>query len=66
MIGDAIKDARENVKKNNIDNCEFFVGKAESILKAVINRASKPNVVAVVDPPRAGLREFYQLIIYIN
>lgn len=57
MIGDAIKDARENVKKNNIENCEFFVGKAENILKAVINRASKPNIVAVVDPPRAGLHQ---------
>lgn len=57
MVPNAIKDAKENAKENNITNCEFFVGKAEDILVPVINRTTKPNIVAVIDPPRAGLRE---------
>ncbi|XP_011300538.1 tRNA (uracil-5-)-methyltransferase homolog A [Fopius arisanus] len=57
MVPGAIKDARENAKANNVDNCEFFVGKAEDILKTVLQRTTKPDVVAVVDPPRAGLQQ---------
>ena len=57
MISNAIKDAKVNAKENNITNCDFFVGKAEDILQPVINRTSKTNIVAVVDPPRAGLRK---------
>lgn len=59
MIADAIKDARKNATKNSVTNCEFFVGKAEDVLSAVINRTTKSNVIAVVDPPRAGLRECF-------
>ncbi|XP_063974795.1 tRNA (uracil-5-)-methyltransferase homolog A-like [Diachasmimorpha longicaudata] len=57
MIPDAIKDARENAKMNKVDNCEFFIGKAEDILKTVLQRTTKPDVVAIVDPPRAGLQQ---------
>lgn len=57
MVEDAIKDARENVVANNVTNCEFFVGKAEDILSPVIQRTTKPEIIAVVDPPRAGLRK---------
>ncbi|KZC14847.1 PREDICTED: tRNA (uracil-5-)-methyltransferase homolog A-like [Dufourea novaeangliae] len=55
LVEDAIKDARENAVANNVTNCEFFVGKAEDILYPVIRRATKQDIVAVVDPPRAGL-----------
>lgn len=57
IVADAIKDAKENVVKNGVPNCEFLVGKAEDILMPVIQRTTKPNIIAVVDPPRAGLRE---------
>ena len=57
MIEDAIKDARENVVANKVENCEFFVGKAEDILSPVIRRTTKPDIIAVVDPPRAGLHQ---------
>lgn len=63
IIPDAIKDAKENVIKNGITNCEFFVGKAEDILSPVIQRATKPNITAIVDPPRAGLRKLYIYIV---
>ncbi|XP_076167441.1 tRNA (uracil-5-)-methyltransferase homolog A [Ptiloglossa arizonensis] len=57
VVEDAIKDARENVVANNVTNCEFFVGKAEDILSPVIQRTTKPEIIAVVDPPRAGLHQ---------
>lgn len=57
MIEDAIKDAKENVIANKVSNCEFFVGKAEDILSPVIRRTTKPDIIAIVDPPRAGLRK---------
>ncbi|XP_396538.2 tRNA (uracil-5-)-methyltransferase homolog A isoform X2 [Apis mellifera] len=57
MIEDAIKDAKENVIANKISNCEFFVGKAEDILSPVIRRTTKPDIIAIVDPPRAGLHQ---------
>ncbi|CAK9815335.1 tRNA (uracil-5-)-methyltransferase homolog A [Anthophora plagiata] len=57
VVENAIKDAKENVVANNISNCEFFVGKAEDILSPVIRRTTKPDIIAVVDPPRAGLHQ---------
>lgn len=62
MVPQAIEDAKVNAKENNINNCEFLVGKAEDILFAVINRTTKSNITAVVDPPRAGLRKNQQVI----
>ena len=53
---EAIDDARENAKLNNIDNATFYVGAAEDVVPSVINSDSKsksPDVV-VVDPPRKG------------
>lgn len=61
---DAIKDAKQNAVKNNITNCEFFVGKAEDILSPVIKRATKSNIIAIVDPPRAGLRKLLFIIVH--
>lgn len=57
MIPDAIKDAKENAIKNNVTNCEFFVGKAEDILLPAIQRATKSDIIAIVDPPRPGLQQ---------
>lgn len=56
-MAEAIADAKENARLNEITNAEFFVGKAEEILGSVCYRAIN-NVVAVVDPPRAGLRKY--------
>lgn len=49
----AVKVARENAKKNNIFNIDFFVG---DVAKVVNNFRAKPSLI-VVDPPRAGLTE---------
>ena len=56
IVPEAIDDARENAKLNNIDNATFYVGAAEDVVPSVINSDSKsksPDVV-VVDPPRKG------------
>lgn len=34
VISQAVEDARENARKNGIDNVEFFTGKAEEVLQA--------------------------------
>lgn len=58
LLEQAVADARENASLNNISNCDFYSGPAEEILQSVVNKAKFDNVVAVVDPPRAGLRKF--------
>lgn len=55
LIEQAVMDAKENAVENDIDNADFFCGKAEEILSSVMHRATKKDVIAIVDPPRAGL-----------
>uniref|UniRef100_A0A2A4IVR4 tRNA (uracil(54)-C(5))-methyltransferase n=1 Tax=Heliothis virescens TaxID=7102 RepID=A0A2A4IVR4_HELVI len=55
MVAEAVKDAKANAELNAIENCEFFAGKAEDILPSVLARATTDDVIAIVDPPRAGL-----------
>ena len=46
------------VASTDIANAEFICGKAEDVLPTITNRLPRnTNVVAVVDPPRAGLRK---------
>ncbi|XP_057665970.1 tRNA (uracil-5-)-methyltransferase homolog A [Diorhabda carinulata] len=57
IISQAVDDAKENAAINNVENAEFFVGKAEDILGTVCYKSQENNVIAVVDPPRAGLHK---------
>ncbi len=56
IIPEAIDDARNNAKINNIDNVEFFVGKAEEVVPKQYEKdmENKKASVVVVDPPRKG------------
>ena len=55
IIEQAVKDAIENAKMNNIKNTEFIVGDVEKVLDNLIEiRKIIPDVV-MVDPPRKGL-----------
>ena len=49
IVPQAIEDAKENAKRNDIDNARFICGKAEDFMDL-----SQPDVI-VVDPPRKGL-----------
>ena len=50
---EAVRDANENKKLNDISNIEFY---SEDVTKFVDRNLEKPDVV-VFDPPRAGLNE---------
>mgnify|MGYP002541186101 CR=1 FL=1 len=53
-IPEAIEDAKNNAKLNNIENAEFFVGDVEKALPEFIKKRNiKPDAV-FVDPPRKG------------
>ena len=55
IVEQAIKDAKENARINNIDNVEFIAGDTQIILDDLINKKGIiPNVI-MVDPPRKGL-----------
>lgn len=56
IVEEAINDAKENAKINNVDNIEFLVGEAEKVIPNMIKEGVKPEVV-VVDPPRKGCDE---------
>ena len=53
-VPEAIKDAKENAKENNLDNAEFFVGDVEKALPEFIKERSITPDVVFVDPPRKG------------
>lgn len=60
IVEQAILDARENARRNHIENARFFVGKAEEVLPEFYAQQKNspedmlhPNVI-VVDPPRKG------------
>ncbi len=56
-VEDAIKDAKENSKANNLNNTEFFAGDMKDVLnESFISKHGKPDVI-ITDPPRAGMFE---------
>ena len=56
IVEDAIKDAKINAKLNNLNNVEFYVGKAEEVVPKMYSEGKTANVV-MVDPPRKGCDE---------
>ena len=56
IVEDAIADAIKNARRNEIDNAKFFAGDVRVVMRELVERAGKPDVM-VVDPPRAGLSQ---------
>ncbi len=54
VVEAAVQDARDNARRNGIDNAEFFCGDAGKAALELEARGVRPDV-AVVDPPRKGL-----------
>lgn len=61
IVPQAIEDAKNNARINEIENAEFFVGKAEEVLPRYYENYAKEHGgetahadVIVVDPPRKG------------
>lgn len=53
IIEEAIEDAKENCKINNISNVEFICG---DVLKVIVDIKDKPDII-ILDPPRNGIQE---------
>ncbi len=56
IVEEAVKNAKENAKINNINNAEFLTGDVEQAFEKLLERNIKPSVI-FVDPPRKGLDE---------
>ena len=54
IVEQAVADAKENAKRNGIENTEFFCGDAGQAALELERKGIKADV-AVVDPPRKGL-----------
>lgn len=53
IVKQAVEDAKENAKINNMDNVSFLTGKAEDLMADLKLQGIKADVV-VLDPPRKG------------
>ena len=54
VVEQAVADAKDNAKRNGIENAEFFCGDAGKAALKLEEDGIKPDVI-VVDPPRQGL-----------
>ena len=54
VVEQAVRDARENARRNGIENAEFFCADAGQAALELEKQGVHPDVV-VVDPPRKGL-----------
>ena len=56
-VPEAIFDAKENAKRNNITNCDFFVGDMKNVFNDdFIAQNGFPDVI-ITDPPRDGMHK---------
>jgi 23S rRNA (uracil1939-C5)-methyltransferase len=56
-VPEAIIDAKANATRNNIINCDFFVGDMKVVFnEAFIAQNGKPDVI-ITDPPRDGMHK---------
>lgn len=55
IVEEAIQDAKENCKMNNITNAKYYAGDTEKILSDLIQKEKITPDVIIVDPPRKGL-----------
>ena len=54
IVPEAIEDAKENARRNGVENAEFFCGDAGQIAYKLAADGVRPDVICV-DPPRKGL-----------
>lgn len=74
LNGDAVKDAKENAKRNNVKNIQFYQNDAGKFLVGMAEQGAKVDVV-LMDPPRSGSDEAFlssvvkmkpQKVVYIS
>jgi 23S rRNA (uracil1939-C5)-methyltransferase len=56
IVEEAIVNALDNAKANDISNAHYFAGDVRVAMRELVEKAGRPDVI-VVDPPRAGLSQ---------
>ncbi len=56
LNADAVRDARFNAKRNNIENIEFYTADASDFMVEMARSGERADIV-IMDPPRAGSDE---------
>ena len=56
IVEEAVADAIENARLNEISNARFFAGDTRLAMRELVEKAGRPDV-CLVDPPRAGLSQ---------
>lgn len=56
IVPSAIEDARENARRNGLQNTEFICADAKAAAAELARRGLRPDVISV-DPPRKGMAE---------
>lgn len=58
IIEDAINDAKFNATENGVENAKFYVGNCDDYIHSLVYQAENENLLAILDPPRAGIRKW--------
>ena len=61
----AIASARENARKNFLENCVFLAARAEAGVSRVLQETDRLDLV-ILDPPRVGAREALENIVRLH
>lgn len=56
IVPDAVENAKENARINEIDNVDFYCGDCTEVVEKLISDGERADI-AVVDPPRKGCDE---------
>ena len=56
VVPEAVENAKENARINQISNARFYEGQAEDVFRELLddNDLNKKNQIVIVDPPRKG------------
>lgn len=57
IIEEAIEDAKSNAQENGIENTKFYAGNCDDYIHSLVYQAENENLLAIIDPPRAGVRK---------
>jgi tRNA (uracil-5-)-methyltransferase len=53
----AVLDAEQNARLNQLNHVRFICGKVEEVLETILHERAGQSIVAVLDPPRQGIRK---------
>ncbi|MBE5782882.1 MAG: 23S rRNA (uracil(1939)-C(5))-methyltransferase RlmD [Clostridiales bacterium] len=56
IVPEAIQDAKENARRNGVENVEFYAAPSETLLPQLVSQGLRMDAV-VLDPPRKGCEE---------